>query len=264
MQFGRDVLQRTAAQHDLLGSEFDLSRDRDMRNPRDQRPQRRPGADRFGGIIVLAVPGDELVGIELSRRQRRAQQRRRAEADVAGAGKFQRALLGAIGHLDLFEPGRGVIGLDLRRDAPRRFIALALLSGRRERHRAFETRRTGVEIQDAVEIGRERALAGIDIEMNAGAVAVGGLAGRDPKRVARARQHEIAVAADRAGQRTHVAAKGDVVQFERAAAGRVMQRDAAGEIEPIDRQRAQIERARSRPASRSGPSGRGRDRATCR
>ena len=60
--------------------------------------------------------------------------------------------------------------------------------------------------------------------------------------------NEIAVATNRAGQRTHVAGKGDVIQFQRAAAGGVVQRDAAGEIQAIDRQRAQIERAgRGRP-----------------
>ena len=52
---------------------------------------------------------------------------------------------------------------------------LPFWAGARKRHRAFEARRAGVEIQDAVEIGRERALARIDIEMNAGAVAVGPL-----------------------------------------------------------------------------------------
>ena len=32
MQFGSDVLQRASAEHDLLGSEFDLRGDRQMRN----------------------------------------------------------------------------------------------------------------------------------------------------------------------------------------------------------------------------------------
>ena len=221
-----------------------------MRNARQQAPAapatRGPARWHCPWHFVL---GDEPVGIELARRQRRAQQRRCAEADVAVAGKFQRALLGAIGHLDLFEPGRRVIGLDLRGDAPRRIVALTLLAGRSgERHRALEARRAGIEIQDAVEIDGERALARIDIEMHAGAVAVGALPRGDAKRIAHARQHEVAVAADRAGQRTHVAAEGDVVQFERAAARGIMQGDAAGEIEPIDRQRAQIDRpGRRRP-----------------
>ena len=77
--------------------------------------------------------------------------------------------------------------------------------------------------------------------MNAGAAAVGALAGRDPKRIARSRQHEIAVAAHRAGQRAHIAAEGDIVQLERAVAGGVMQRDAAGQVQAVDRQRSQIE-----------------------
>ena len=32
MQLGSDVLQRTSAKHDLLGSELDLRGDRQMRN----------------------------------------------------------------------------------------------------------------------------------------------------------------------------------------------------------------------------------------
>ena len=39
----------------------------------------------------------------------------------------------------------------------------------------LEARRAGIEIQDAVEIDGERALARVDIEMHAGAVAVGAL-----------------------------------------------------------------------------------------
>ena len=90
--------------------------------------------------------------------------------------------------------------------------------------------------------------------MNAGAVAVGALPRGDPERIARARQREVAVAADRAGQRTHVAAEGDIVQLQRRTAGRVMQGDAAGEVEAVDRQRAQIDRpGRGRPVD--APSG---------
>ena len=87
-----------------------------MRDACHHRPQRRQHAHRLGGIVL----GDKLVGIELPRRQRRAQQRRRAEADVADAGKFQRTILGAVARLDLFEPRAGLIGLDLGRDPPRR------------------------------------------------------------------------------------------------------------------------------------------------
>ena len=81
MQLGSDVLQRASAQHDLLGSEFDLRGDRQMRNDGAERPQRRQRANRLSGIVL----GEEPVGIELARRQRRAQQRRRTEADVAVA-----------------------------------------------------------------------------------------------------------------------------------------------------------------------------------
>ena len=216
-----------------------------MRNEASERLQRRQRANRLSGIVL----GEEPVGIELARGQRRTQQRRRTKTDVAVACKFQRALLGAKARLDLFEPRCRIIGFDLRRDPPWWIVASSLLARRGdERYRAFEARRAGIEVQHAVEIRQQRALARIDIEMNAGAVAIGALPRGNAKRIARALEHEVAVAADRAGQRTHVAAEGDIVQFERAAAGRVVQGDAAGEIEPVDRQRAQIDRpGRCRP-----------------
>src|SRR6185436_5675979 len=57
MQLGGDILQRTSAQHDLLGSEFDLRGDRQMRNDDAERPQRRQRANRLSSI----VPGEEPV-----------------------------------------------------------------------------------------------------------------------------------------------------------------------------------------------------------
>ena len=81
MHLGGNILQRASAQHDLLGSQLDLRRDRQMRNEGGERLQRRQRANRLSGI----VPGEEPVGIELARRQRRAQQRRRTKADVAVA-----------------------------------------------------------------------------------------------------------------------------------------------------------------------------------
>src|SRR5260221_4621477 len=137
------------------------------------------------------------------------QPRRGAEANVTGAGELQRALVATEGELDLFKPGRRVVDLDLSREAPRRFVAFALLTGRRgQRHRAVEARRAGVEIQNTVEIGRERPLARIDVEVKACAVAVGSLPRGNPKRIARALKHEVAVAAKRAGgERAHVAAE---------------------------------------------------------
>ncbi len=153
----------------------------------------------------------------------------------------------------MIEPRRRIIGLDLRRNAPRWIVTLALLAGRSgQRDRAFEAGAAGIEVQHAVEICQEQALARVDIEMNAGAIAVRTLPRGDAERIARARQHEVAVAADRAGQRAHVATEGDIVQFERAAAGRVMEGDAPGEIEPVDRQRTQIDRpGRCRPIDAS-------------
>src|SRR5204863_346142 len=78
--------------------------------------------------------------------------------------------------------------------------------------------RTLVEQQHAIEVDRERALAGIDVDMHAGAVAVLRLPGGNAERIPDAAKREIAVAADRAGERAHVAGKRDVAQLQRAAA----------------------------------------------
>ena len=77
--------------------------------------------------------------------------------------------------------------------------------------------------------------------MDTGAAGIGALTGRHPKRVTRAGQQEAAVAAHRSGQRAHVSTEGDFAQLKRAAAGGVMQRDTAGQIQAVDRQRSQIE-----------------------
>ena len=70
--------------------------------------------------------------------------------------------------------------------------------------------------------------------------ATGVLRRRDAKRIARTLHREIAVAADRSGETAHIAAERDVVQFQRAAARGIVQRDAAGEIDAVDRQRGEI------------------------
>ena len=173
MHLGGNFLQRASAQHDLLRGQLDLHRNRQMRNERGKRLQRRQRANRLGGIVL----GEEPVGIELARRQRRTQQRRRTEPDLAIARKFQRAILGPKAGLDLVEPRYRVIGLDLGCDAPRRVVASPLLAGwRDQRQRAFEARAARIEIQHAVEIRQQRAVAGVDVEMDAGAVAVRPLA----------------------------------------------------------------------------------------
>ena len=76
LKLGRDVLERTAAQHDLVGVELDLRRDRRLRDRGKARAQRRQDALRLG-----IVPARQLVGIDLARRQHRAQQRRGAEPE---------------------------------------------------------------------------------------------------------------------------------------------------------------------------------------
>jgi len=75
MQVGGKILHRTPAQHDLLGAEFDLRRNRNLRDRCVKRAQARQQSDRIGGVIVL---GDKPVGIELPRRQHGMKQRRRA------------------------------------------------------------------------------------------------------------------------------------------------------------------------------------------
>ena len=69
---------------------------------------RRPGNNRTGSalfVVLVVVCGDELVGIELPRRQHGVEQRLRAEIDLGQADEFQRALLRAVARLELFEPG---------------------------------------------------------------------------------------------------------------------------------------------------------------
>ena len=112
---------------------------------------------------------------------------------------------------------------------------------------------------------RQGARAGIDVEMNAGAVAIGALR-RTICETDNACRTAVKLPSPRtdAGQRAHVAAEGDIVQLERPAAGGVMQRDAAGQVQPVDRQRSQIEfSGRGRPVD-PALLDRARDRAPCR
>ena len=85
---------------------------------------RSPGSNRIGSAACPCPSyhclGEELVGVELPRRQHRMKQRRGAEADIAQPGEFQRRVVGAVVRLDLFEPRGGWIGLDLGRYPPRR------------------------------------------------------------------------------------------------------------------------------------------------
>ena len=118
---------------------------------------RNPGNNRTGSAALLPL-GGEFVGVELLRRQRGAQQRRRAEADVAGARQSQRAVFRAVGGLDLLQPRGGRIGLDLGGDPPGHDgnIAVGLeAGGSRQHQRTLEARRASLERQHAVEIGRQ-------------------------------------------------------------------------------------------------------------
>ena len=100
-----------------------------------------------------------------------------------------------------------------------------------------------VEGKHAFEIGQNGALAGIDVEVKTGGTAVGARAGGDAERIARAPGGEIAVTPHGARERAHVAGEGDVVELQCRMAGGIMQRDAAGEVEPLDGKRGQIEGA---------------------
>jgi hypothetical protein len=90
-----------------------------MWHERGERLQCRQRANRLGGVVL----GEKPVGIELARRQACTQQWRGTEPDLAIARQFQRAVIGTKAGLDLVEPRRGVIGLELGRDAPRRIVS---------------------------------------------------------------------------------------------------------------------------------------------
>ncbi len=160
-QLGGEILQRSAAEHDLIATRLDAHGKRRMRNVGHQRAQGRPQAHRPGTAVARIVAGHETVGIELARRQDGVEQRSSAEAHIAAAGKFQRALLAAIAALDLVELGQRMIGLEPGGHLPRRPVlgrlAGRLAFGRRrngERQHAIEPRRPRLETQEAVELGR--------------------------------------------------------------------------------------------------------------
>ena len=137
-----------------------------------------------------------------------------------------------------------MIGLELARDPPRHLIA-ALGPGRRHRNHCgtFKPRRAALETQRAVEIDRQCALARLDCKVQARAAAARCLARCHAIGIARPLQRETAAAAERARQRAHVAGKGDIGKLQGLAARRIVQGGAAGEVQPIDRERGRIEGA---------------------
>ena len=153
MQPAGQVLQGTAAQHDLLGAEIDLGGDRQTRQCRERGTECGQDARRRRRILVVAR--HEFIGIELACRQRRMQQRCVAETCIAGADEFQRAILRAVAEFDLVELGGQVIGLDLGRDLPggRRGLVALLRRRRRQRRHALEPRHARLEREHAFEIG---------------------------------------------------------------------------------------------------------------
>ena len=135
-----------------------------------------------------------------------------------------------------------MVGLDPGRHPPGRGGAFRALLRRRRRqhHHPVEFRHARFENEQAFEIDRQWSLRRIDGQVNAGIAAVGALAGGDAKRVARPVDGEAAIAAHRTRERTNVAGESDVVQLQRATACRIMQRDAAGEVEAVDGERSKI------------------------
>ena len=104
-------LDRTAANHDLLGAEFELRWNWRLRQLGDQRAPGRKKPNWLGGRTVAR---GESIGIELACREHGMQQRRRTKPQLAKACELHRALLSAVAGLKLFKPcGRGV-SLELR------------------------------------------------------------------------------------------------------------------------------------------------------
>ena len=65
MQVGGKILHRTPAQHDLLGAEFDLRRNWNLRDRGRKRAPARQQSNRIGGVVLVIFLGDKPVGIEL-------------------------------------------------------------------------------------------------------------------------------------------------------------------------------------------------------
>ena len=118
-QIGGKILHRTAAQHDLLGAEFDLRRNRGLRDRRHQRPQRRQQAGPARRrCLSLAT--------NLSASSCRAESAACSSGDAPkrmspSPENFSARLFRAIADLELLEPCGGRIGLDPCRYPPRRY-----------------------------------------------------------------------------------------------------------------------------------------------
>ena len=191
---------------------------------------------------------EKPVGIELTRGQRTAQARRGAEAHVGLACEFQPALVRTDHEFRLLQLRRRGIDLQLAGQPPRRIGQRgrrARLRRRRpcDRKRAVEPRQRIVEMQDAVEIGGERPHAGLDVQPQPLADAVGGPSGGNAKWIAHAVRFQDALPAHGAGESAHLAGENDVVEPERGAARGVVQHHRAGDMKLVDGERAEIEPA---------------------
>ena len=231
-------------QHDLLGGEFDLRRKRRSEG-RHRAPATRQRANRLGGIVpwFLTRTCRHRAGAPTAR----AQQRRRTEADVAVAESFS-------------APPRGQSSLDLFGAAlpsNRLLTFAAIRHGESDLPDPFG--RAGWRASSAFERARGHRnsarrrdqpgarAARVDIKMNARAIAVGSLARGRTQTDSAARSTKLP-SPDPAGERAHVAGKGDVASSSVPRLAASCTPIGPARLEPVDRQRAQIDRpGRCRP-----------------
>ena len=117
----------------------------------------------------------DAVEIDLRRRQHAGEAGDGAEIEQRIAAQPDRALVGAVLELDLLDHRARAVAVDLSGQAPG-FEDLGLRSGRRprertrERHAADEARRAVLDRDEALGVGGQRPVDGIDIEPHAHAI----------------------------------------------------------------------------------------------
>ena len=241
-QFDRRILNRPRAEIDEFRIDSQFGRDRHRRRGRDQAAQARQHLrGRRRGCVTFR---EKAIRIQLPRTKRGARPRACAESRLRLAGKFQARLLRPEHHLHLIEPRGRRIGIQFAGEPPRHRRILRRRPA--ERQRTVEARHRPVELQDAVKIGRERALGRLKRQPHALAAAVRRAPGRETERSAQAVHLQRALAANAAGQRPHLAGEGDIVELQRPPIRGVAEQSRAGDVKLVDRQRAEIEAARPR------------------
>ena len=181
--------------------------------------------------------------------------------------RLQRALFGAVARIDLVELARAA-GSALTLAVIRHGIGTPALGSSPRARRASARRRSAAARCRRPARHRDRSTSarwpGSMLRWTRVPLPSGALAGRDAERIARAGGRKLpSPRTEPASERTSPL-KAMSFSSSVAAAGGIMQRDAAGEVQPVDRKRAQIERAgRGRPVD-PALGHRGRGRAPCR